>query len=42
MLNDYLPILILIALAVLLGFLVVILGTVLGPRRPTEKKAMHY
>lgn len=42
MLNDYLPILILVALAVLLGFLVVILGTVLGPRRPTEKKAMPY
>jgi NADH-quinone oxidoreductase subunit A len=42
MLNDYLPILILIVLAVLLGFLVVILGTVLGPRRPTEKKAMPY
>jgi NADH-quinone oxidoreductase subunit A len=42
MLNEYLPILILISLAVTLGFLVVILGTVFGPRRPTKKKAMPY
>ncbi len=42
MLNEYLPILILVALAVTLGFLVVILGTIFGPRRPTEKKSMPY
>jgi NADH-quinone oxidoreductase subunit A len=42
MLNEYLPILILISLAVALGFLVVILGTIFGPRRPTDKKAMPY
>ncbi len=42
MLNDYLPILILIGLAVILGFLVVILGTIFGPHRPTEKKGMPY
>lgn len=42
MLTEYLPILILIVLAVVLGFLVVILGTIFGPRRPTEKKAMPY
>ena len=42
MLNDYLPILILVALAVILGFLVVILGTVIGPRRPSGKKGMPY
>ena len=40
--NDYMPILILIGLAVFLGFLVVILGTIFGPRRPTEKKSMPY
>lgn len=42
MLSDYLPILILIGLAIFLGFLVVILGTIFGPRRPTEKKSMPY
>ncbi len=42
MLNEFLPILVLIALAVILGFLVVILGTIFGPRRPTRKKAMPY
>lgn len=42
MLNEYLPILILITFAVILGFIVVILGTIFGPRRPTEKKAMPY
>jgi NADH-quinone oxidoreductase subunit A len=42
MLNEFLPILVLIALAVVLGFLVVILGTIFGPRRPTHKKAMPY
>ncbi len=42
MLTDYLPILILIALAVVLAFLVIILGTVFGPHRPTEKKSMPY
>ena len=42
MLTDYLPILILIALAVVLGSLVIVLGTIFGPRRPTEKKSMPY
>ena len=42
MLNDYLPILILVALAVILGFLVVIIGAVFGPHRPTERKSMPY
>lgn len=42
MLTEYLPILVLILLAVVLGFLVVILGTVFGPHRPTQKKAMPY
>jgi len=42
MLTDYLPILILIILATVLGFLVVGLGTIFGPRRPSQKKAMPY
>jgi len=42
MLNDYLPILILIALAVALAFIVILLGVIFGPRRPTEKKSMPY
>src|SRR5512138_1727514 len=42
MLTQYLPILILITLATVLGFIVVILGTIFGPRRPSEKKAMPY
>ncbi len=42
MLTEFFPILILIALAVVLGFLVVILGTIFGPQRPTQKKSMPY
>ncbi len=42
MLTDYIPILIILIFAVILGFLVVILGTIFGPKRPTGKKAMPY
>jgi NADH-quinone oxidoreductase subunit A len=42
MLIEYLPILILIVLSVILGFLVISLGAIFGPRRPTEKKSMPY
>jgi NADH-quinone oxidoreductase subunit A len=42
MLNQYLPILILIALAVTLAFIVISLGMIFGPRRPSEKKSMPY
>ena len=42
MLNEYLPLIILITLAVLLGFFVLILGTIFGPRRPTETKSQPY
>lgn len=42
MLTDYLPILILVVLATILGFIVVGLGTIFGPRRPSQKKAMPY
>jgi NADH-quinone oxidoreductase subunit A len=42
MLNDYIPLLILLVLATGLGAIVVILGTVFGPRRPSARKAMPY
>jgi len=42
MLLDYLPIAILIAIATILAIVVVILGHILGPRRPTERKAQPY
>lgn len=42
MLTNYLPILILVTLAIALGILVVILGTVFGPKRPSQKKSMPY
>lgn len=42
MLTDYIPILIILIFAVILGFLVVILGHTFGPKRPTGKKAMPY
>lgn len=42
MLNNYLPILILIVLAVTLAFIVILLGSIFGPRRPTQKKSMPY
>ncbi|GAP22216.1 NADH-quinone oxidoreductase subunit A [Leptolinea tardivitalis] len=42
MLNDYLPIIILLVLATVLGFLVLIIGALFGPRRPTQRKAAPY
>ncbi len=42
MLNDYLPIAIILFLATGLGFLVVVLGAVFGPRRPSRRKAAPY
>ncbi len=42
MLTEYLPILILIALAVVLAFIVILLGAIFGPKKPTEKKSMPY
>jgi len=42
MLIDYIPILILIVLATALAFLVVILGRIFGPHRPTVKKGNPY
>jgi NADH-quinone oxidoreductase subunit A len=42
MLMEYLPLLILIAFSVVLGFIVIGLGTIFGPKRPSQKKAMPY
>ncbi len=42
MLIDYLPILILLALATGLAFLVIALGHLVGPRRPSERKSSPY
>lgn len=42
MLAEYLPIAILIAIAVVLGFLIVGLGHLFGPKNPTQRKAEAY
>ncbi len=42
MLNDYLPIIIIVTMATALGFLVIIIGAVFGPRRPSKRKASPY
>lgn len=42
MLDDYLPLVVIIVFSIILGVLVVLLGTLFGPRRPSEKKAMPY
>ena len=42
MLTEYLPIAILLILATGLAFLVVALGHLFGPRRPTERKSLPY
>jgi NADH-quinone oxidoreductase subunit A len=41
-LTAYIPIAILIGLAVVLGFLVIGLGMLFGPRRPTYRKSQPY
>lgn len=42
MLQAYLPLLILLALAIFIGFFVVLLGYLFGPRRPTARKSAPY
>jgi NADH-quinone oxidoreductase subunit A len=42
MLADYLPLIVIIVLAAILGVLVIVLGTIFGPRRPSQKKAAPY
>jgi NADH-quinone oxidoreductase subunit A len=42
MLNDYLPIAVLLVISIVLAFLVVALGHLFGPRRPTPRKLEPY
>ncbi|BAJ62863.1 NADH-quinone oxidoreductase subunit A [Anaerolinea thermophila] len=42
MLTDYFPLVVIIVFAVILAFLVVALGHLFGPKRPSEKKSMPY
>ena len=42
MVQDYLPIVVLIVLATILAGLVVLIGHLFGPRRPTQRKSMPY
>lgn len=42
MLNAYYPLVVIITFAVLLAFIVVALGHLFGPKRPTTKKSMPY
>ncbi len=42
MLNDYLPIAVLLLLSTGLAFLIIIFGHLIGPRRPSERKAAPY
>ena len=42
MLAPYIPLVVIILLAVVLAVLVVVIGHSFGPRRPTPKKALPY
>jgi NADH-quinone oxidoreductase subunit A len=42
MLSTYIPIAVIFILATALGFLVVIIGRIFGPRRPSERKSLPY
>jgi NADH-quinone oxidoreductase subunit A len=42
MLNEYFPLVTISAIAIFVGFFVVVLGTVFGPHRPTDKKGQPY
>jgi NADH-quinone oxidoreductase subunit A len=42
MLNDYLPIAVLLVISTVLAFLVVGIGHLFGPRRPTPRKLAPY
>jgi NADH-quinone oxidoreductase subunit A len=42
MLQDYLPIAVLIALSTVFAFLVVVIGHLFGPKRPTARKSASY
>ena len=42
MVDQFLPLFVTIALAVFVGFFVVFLGAIFGPRKPTERKGQPY
>ena len=42
MFEQYLPLMIIFALAILVGMIVIMLGMLFGPRRPTARKAAPY
>ena len=42
MFEEYLPLIIIFALAILVGFIVISLGMLFGPRRPTQRKSSTY
>ncbi|MEJ5203606.1 MAG: NADH-quinone oxidoreductase subunit A [Anaerolineales bacterium] len=42
MASQFFPILVILALALFVGFFVVVLGTIFGPRRPTARKSSPY
>jgi NADH-quinone oxidoreductase subunit A len=42
MLIDYMPIIVILTLATILGFLVVGLGAFFGPKRPSKRKSAPY
>ncbi|NPV85327.1 MAG: NAD(P)H-quinone oxidoreductase subunit 3 [Anaerolineae bacterium] len=42
MLNEYYPLVVISMIAIALGFFVVLLGSILGPRRPTQHKGQPY
>ena len=42
MLNEYLPIVVLVVLATVLAGLVVVIGHLFGPRRPSLRKSVPY
>jgi len=42
MIEQYLPLITILALAIFVGFFVILLGSAFGPRRPTTRKAAPY
>ncbi len=42
MLNEYLPLIIITSFAAILAVLVVVLGAIFGPKRPTARKGAPY
>lgn len=42
MINEFLPLLVIFILATILAFLVVLIGTLFGPKRPSTRKSSPY